>query len=224
MELNRFKSDFAYNKIENAIVFQALEPGSMLSEKALAEDLALGRTPVREALQRLAYEGMVEIHPRRGIQIPMISVETQLKILEVRRGIEELCIRFATSRATTEQKQQMLKRTSQLEECAAAQDDQRYAVLLKDIHQVLLQATNNEYIQLAMLPLQGLSRRFWFANKDEKDDLLQAARCHADILRAVCHTDVEEAALASHRLNDYLTEMAYRSLKGKVASLGQGEC
>ena len=55
----------------------------------------LGRSPVRDALQRLAWERMVEIHPRRGVIVPPISVEVQLKLLELRRSVEELAVRMA---------------------------------------------------------------------------------------------------------------------------------
>ncbi len=207
------KTEVAYHQLEKMIIFRELEPGSMVSEKQLAENLGLGRTPIREALQRLSYERMAEIHPRRGIQIPHISIESQLKILEVRRHIEALCVRYATSRASVEEKQQMLQLASQLEECAKNQDDFTYAELLKEIHILLVKAARNEYLELAMTPLQGLSRRFWFAYKNNTSDLSEASSLHAGILRAVSHTDTEEAVLASHRLNDYLTDMAYTSIK-----------
>lgn len=214
MSANAFnKTEVAYSKLEKMIIFRELEPGSMVSEKQLAEELDLGRTPVREALQRLAYECMVEIHPRRGIQIPPISVESQLKILEVRRDIEALCVNYAASRASVIEKQQMLQLAEQLEQCAANKDDLLYASLLKDIHMVLVKAACNEYLQLAMAPLQGLSRRFWFAFKNHDSDLVEASSFHAAVLRAVSHTDAEEAVAASHRLNDYLTDMAYRTIK-----------
>lgn len=206
------KTEVAYSQLEKMIIFRELEPGSMVSEKQLAEEMELGRTPVREALQRLAYERMVEIHARRGIQIPMISVESQLKILEVRRDIEALCVKYAASRASVEEKQQMLLLADKLEECAKNKDDLYYATLLKDIHTLLVKAAANEYLQLAMAPLQGLSRRFWFAYKNQDSDLIDASSHHAAVLRAVSHTDAEEAVLASHRLNDYLTDMAYRSI------------
>lgn len=207
------KTEVAYSKLEKMIIFRELEPGSMVSEKQLAEELELGRTPVREALQRLAYECMVEIHPRRGIQIPSISVESQLKILEVRRDIEALCVNYAASRASVEEKQQMLMLAEQLEACAENKDDLLYASLLKEIHTLLVKAACNEYLQLAMAPLQGLSRRFWFAFKNQDSDLVEASSLHAAVLRAVSHTDAEEAVAASHRLNDYLTDVAYRTIK-----------
>tara|TARA_Y100000588_G_scaffold108215_1_gene118616 strand:- start:1390 stop:2043 length:654 start_codon:yes stop_codon:yes gene_type:complete len=212
---NANKTDVAYNQLERMIIFRELEPGSMVSEKQLAEGMDLGRTPVREALQRLSYERMVEIHARRGIQIPPISVESQLKILEVRRDIEALCVKYASARASVEEKQQMLILADKLEECAKNQDDLKYATLLKEIHILLVKAAANEYLQLAMAPLQGLSRRFWFAYKNQNSDLVDASSHHAAVLRAVSHTDAEEAVAASHRLNDYLTDMAYRSITAR---------
>lgn len=209
------KTEVAYNQLERMIIFRELEPGSMVSEKQLAENLDLGRTPVREALQRLSYERMVEIHARRGIQIPIISVESQLKILEVRRDIEALCVKYAAARASVDEKREMQELASALEECAQNVDELEYSVLLKRTHKVLVKAAQNEYLQLAMAPLQGLSRRFWFAYKNESSDLKEATSLHSAVLRAVCHTDAEEAIAASHRLNDYLTDVAYRAINAR---------
>ncbi len=206
------KSEFAYDQLEKMITFRELKPGSMVSEKQLSEQLGVGRTPVREALQRLSYERMVEIHPRRGIQIPQISLESQLKILEVRRDVEALCARFAATRASESEKIRMTKLASQLEDNAAKQDDLVYAQLLKQIHILLVQVSNNEYLQLAMAPLQGLSRRFWFAYKNESSDLADAANLHATILRKIVEGDPVAAVEASYALNDYLTDMARRTI------------
>lgn len=209
------KTEIAHGELERMIIFSELEPGVMVSEKQLAETLELGRTPVREALQRLSYEKMVDIHPRRGIQITVISIESQLKILEVRRDIEALCFKYAAARATTDEKREMQELANSLEQCADSENEIEYLVLLKRIHTVLVKAAKNDYLQLAMAPLQGLSRRFWFAYKNNSTDLSEAANLHAATLRAVCHTDAEEAVNASHRLNDYLTDVAYRSIKSR---------
>ncbi|MEF1306330.1 FCD domain-containing protein, partial [Vibrio owensii] len=83
---------------------------------------------------------MVEIHQRRGIQIPAISVESQLKILEVRRDIEALCVNYAASRGSVEEKQQMLMVAEQVEACADLKDDLLYASLLIEIHTLLVYA------------------------------------------------------------------------------------
>lgn len=212
------KTEVAYNQLEKMIIFRDLEPGSMVSEKQLAEKLDLGRTPVREALQRLSYERMVEIHARRGIQIPVISVESQLKILEVRRDIEALCVKYAAVRASIDEKQEMQELATALEACAEKGNEVEYSALLKRIHTVLVKAAQNEYLQLAMAPLQGLSRRFWFAYKNGSSDLQKATSLHSQVLRAVCHTDANEAVAASLKLNDHLTDVAYRSIQSRQSS------
>src|SRR5919202_2425489 len=78
------KSDEAYLRIEELIPFKDLAPGQLVSEAMLARLTGFGRTPVREALQRLAREGMVEVHPGRGNLVAPISVEAQLDLLEIR--------------------------------------------------------------------------------------------------------------------------------------------
>jgi DNA-binding GntR family transcriptional regulator len=150
------------------ITFQQLATGSMVSEAKLMEITGLGRTPVREALQRLAWARMVEVHPRRGAFIPPISVEVQLKLLELRRCVEELAVRMASHRASTVQKQGMMQLAEELEALGDTDDIYTYGKLLKKIHTAIVAATQNEYLQLAMSPLQGLSRRFWFAHLKDK--------------------------------------------------------
>src|SRR6476620_2753600 len=83
-------TDRAYGEIEEMIVTLRLAPGSAVSESALSELLGIGRTPIREALQRLARERLVAIFPRRGIVVTDINVTSQLRLLEVRRELERL--------------------------------------------------------------------------------------------------------------------------------------
>ena len=208
------KADQAYDKLERMITFQELEPGSMVSEGTLMELTGLGRSPVRDALQRLAWERMVEIHPRRGVIIPPISVEVQLKLLELRRSVEELAVRMASHRATPAQREAMLQLADELEGLGDTDDLRAYGRLLKRIHQLIVSAAQNEYLQLAMAPLQGLSRRFWFANlKDHAVELRAASQLHAATLRAIGGGNEQAAAAASLALNDYLSEFAYRTLR-----------
>ncbi|MDD9728009.1 GntR family transcriptional regulator, partial [Roseovarius sp. SK2] len=81
-------TDRAYEMIETRIVALDLEPGQVLSESQLVEELGIGRTPVREALQRLAAEGLVVVMPRRGVMVSEINIAKQLQLLELRREVE----------------------------------------------------------------------------------------------------------------------------------------
>jgi DNA-binding GntR family transcriptional regulator len=81
-----------------------LRPGAAVSEAKLSQALGIGRTPIREALQRLARERLVTILPRRGIIVSEISVKAQLRLLEVRREVERLIVRSAERRASADER------------------------------------------------------------------------------------------------------------------------
>ena len=83
----------AYNRLEEMIVTLRFAPGAVLSEQALATEIGIGRTPVREALQRLAREGLVLVLPRKAIIVTDTDPRRQLLVLEVRREIERLLAR-----------------------------------------------------------------------------------------------------------------------------------
>ena len=78
-------TDQAYARLEELIVTLQLEPGEIVSEAALSRQLRIGRTPIREALHRLARERLVNILPRRGITVSEINVGAQLRLLALRR-------------------------------------------------------------------------------------------------------------------------------------------
>lgn len=207
------KSDLAYERIQEMITFQELPPGSLVSETILAELTGLGRTPVREALQRLAREAMVEIHPKRGILVADVSVEAQLQLLEIRRSLEELAVRLAARRSDPSQREAMLGLAKALEDFTG-EDYRAFGPLLKQSHGFIAAGARNPYLAVAMAPLQGLSRRFWFAHlRDVAADLRDGAGCHVAILRAVHDQDPEAAAQASLRLNDYLVGFAHRTIQ-----------
>ncbi|MEI4483157.1 MULTISPECIES: GntR family transcriptional regulator [unclassified Phyllobacterium] len=212
------KADQAYDLLERMITFQELKPGSMVSEGTLMELTALGRHPVRAALQRLSWERMVEVHPRRGIIVPPISVEAQLKLLSVRRTVEELAVKWAALRATTSQKQAMSTLAHELKNLAGTDDLISFGRLLKRVHEIIVEAAQNEYLQLSMAPLQGLSRRFWFANiKDAEAELKVATALHTATLHAISVGDEHAGAAASFALNDYLTEFTYQTLRRGIS-------
>lgn len=208
----KVQSEVARSALERMIIFNELDSTAMYSEKQLAGILGLGRTPVREALLKLSLDKMAVVHPRRGVQFPPVTVEQQLKLLEVRRGMEPMCVRFAAMRGTVDQKRTMLQLGDAIVEAAEKGDEVAVLDRLREIHDILAEATKNDYFPRVMGPLQGMSRRFWFVNK-KPGDMPKGSALHRDVMLAVARGDEGEAVAASERLLDYLTEFTYNTLK-----------
>ncbi|MBO0680427.1 GntR family transcriptional regulator [Mycolicibacterium sp. S2-37] len=205
------KADQAFLQIERLIVLQELPPGALVSEKQLMELTGLGRTPVREALQRLARERLVEIHANRGVLVSTASIEAQLKLLELRRTLEPFAVRLAAQRANAQQRRTAAALAEEVLDATKSVDD--FATFLRDAHALVVSATQNEFIEVAMAPLQGLSRRFWFGNlTDPHQDLAQAGTLHNAILASIAAGDAAAAETASLALSDYLFAFTYATL------------
>ena len=115
-------SEQAYRKLEEQIVTLKLQPGEVLSESAISDQLGIGRTPIREALQRLCREGLIVILPRRGILVSDINVGRQIELLLVRREVERLMVRLSARRASDEERQDFRDLAVQMTHAANAED------------------------------------------------------------------------------------------------------
>ena len=197
-------TDRAYVALEEMLCTLRLEPGEVLSEGALSETLGIGRTPVREALQRLAREGLVTVLPRRGVLVSEFNVKKQLRMLEVRRELERLMARSAASRATGEERVRFEAIARAMHESVDADDDIGFMRLDHEFNVLVSQATRNEFASEAISLMAGLSRRFWFMHHRQAGDLSVIARLHADIANAIAAADATTAAAASDALLDYI--------------------
>ncbi len=194
----------AYNRLEEMIVTLALEPGAILSEQTLSADLGIGRTPIREALQRLAREGLVLVLPRKAIIVTETDPRRQLLVLEVRRELERLLARASAERATDAERQRFRQIADGMEAAADTNDDIAFMRLDRELNALLAQASHNEYAARSMRSLNGHSRRFWYLHYKEAADLPKCARLHADEARAVAKGNAVRAMSASDKLMDYV--------------------
>src|SRR3990170_287613 len=195
-------TDRAYTELEELIVTLQLAPGSVLSEQMLSERLGIGRTPIREALQRLARERLVVILPRRGVMVSSIDVAAQLRLLEVRREVERLVARGAARRASDAERARFAELARQFERAARTDDDKAFMRIDREFNELCLAAVRNEFAAGAMRLMNSLSRRFWFHHYKQAADMPETAKLHADIARAVADGDEEEAGAALDRLLD----------------------
>ena len=197
-------TDRAYRELEEMIVTLHLEPNTVLSETALSQDLEIGRTPIREALQRLAREGLVMILPRKGILVSEINPRKQLLLLAVRREIERLLARASATRLTDIERQQFIEIAGGMEQAARDNDDISFMRFDKALNSLVMVAARNEYAERAIGLMHGLSRRFWYVHYKEAADMPLCARLHAELARRISDGDPEGAALACDELIDYV--------------------
>lgn len=202
-ELPKSLTQQAYTQIEDMIVKLELRPGQALSEAGLSAMLGIGRTPVREALQRLAREHLVLVLPQRGILVSQIDVKMQLRLLETRREVERLIMTCAARRGTTAERERFQYLANEFSKAAKSGDPSRFMRADKEFNDLSLVASRNEFAAAAMGLMHGLSRRFWYMHHQQADDLSEMARLHADIAQAIARANEAQAAKALDALIDH---------------------
>ena len=209
-------TELAYVHLEELIVTLKLEPGRVVSEGELSVLTGIGRTPIREALQRLAREKLVSILPRRGIVVTEINVGSQLKLLEVRRELERLIARSAARRATDAERERFRVLVRDFEKSARANDDVAFMRTDREFNTLCSAASHNEFAAGAMSLMHSLSRRFWYLHYKQAADMPATAKLHGDIARAIADGDEERAEKASDRLLDAIEKFTRDTVASDV--------
>jgi DNA-binding GntR family transcriptional regulator len=169
-----------------------LAPFSVIDERALMEELELGRTPIREALHRLAAEGLVNIIPRRGMFVANISITDLQKIFEVRIVLVGFCARLAAQRITEEQIAQM---EAILQDLEPVQNGDSEALMAIDerFQALLYQAADNEFLAETLGRLYAQSLRLWYLALDRLSGVREAIEQHRGVAEALKAGDGERA-------------------------------
>lgn len=189
----------AYRALEQLIVTLDLAPGSVTTEGALIERLELGRTPVREAIQRLAWEGLLEIRPRAGLAIAPLQATDWLRVIDARRGVETILARSAARLVTREAASLFHEAALAMQEAVVSGNAMAFLAADKTLDEAMAQAADNPFAARLAAPLQIHSRRFWFAYQ-AASGLAEAAAHHLGLIGAILDRDEDAAARESERL------------------------
>jgi DNA-binding GntR family transcriptional regulator len=135
-----------YEEIQRRIVSGRLQQGDRLFEDQLAQELDVSRNPVREALQALESEGFVELEPRRGARVAMISSERANELFELREALEGMVARLAAERCTPDQLLGLQRLVQTGADAARAGDLVALPALNTDFHRLLCAAANNSML------------------------------------------------------------------------------
>ena len=182
----------AYVAIRRLIVTLELGPGSVINERELVEQLGIGRTPVREALRRLAQEGLVEVYPRRGMFVTDVDVRKLALVSEVRTALEPEAARLAAERATDAERAELQELLDELD--AAGADDHALMALDERIHRAVYRCARNDLLATTLEQYYVLALRIWTIALDRQHELNDAVQGHRALLEAIHDGDGERAA------------------------------
>jgi DNA-binding GntR family transcriptional regulator len=186
------QSERAYQAIRRMVVRLELAPGAVLREESLQRQLGTGRTPIREALQRLVRDQFVTVLPRRGMYVSNIDVSELSMLYETRAILEPYATRLACARGRADQWSAMAAALAR-----ADHPDSTPAELIeidRECHEIVWAAASNRFLTDTLDMLYAQSDRLWHMYLAEVDDMADAVAEHAEILEALVEGDADRAA------------------------------
>jgi DNA-binding GntR family transcriptional regulator len=201
-------AETAYRIMKEKIITLQLPPASLLSEAQLMAELGLGRTPIREALQRLALDNLVVILPRRGTIVADLNIQDLQKIFEVRLELEPFCCRLAAVRASERQIEEMEALFATADEIIRTGDNYQLMRLDHAAHLLLAQAAHNEFLFETLDRLYSHVLRLWYISLHRVGRMREAIEEHRQIVTAVKTGNGERAAeIMRQHILDFQAEL-----------------
>jgi DNA-binding GntR family transcriptional regulator len=190
----------AYDALKLAIITLEYRPGAVLVESRIREKIPYGRTPVHEAVARLALEGMLDIMPRKGIVVRPLSLDEALSNIEARLIVEPACARLAAERATADDVAQISEILARAKPMLARRDIQGLMLNDRAYHNAIARAARNPSLETILERLHERSLRFWFISLSDTHHLMQVDQEHREILDGLTRHDgaAVERAVRAH--------------------------
>jgi DNA-binding GntR family transcriptional regulator len=202
-----------YDHLRGEILAGRLEPGAELAEVALAEQLGVSRGPIREAIGRLASEGLVTVRPRRGAVVRSLSKEEFLELYQVREALEMMAVRLAVPRLGAEDIEALEEVIAAMASHAERGDVAEFFEANSAFHVRLFEASGNAKLYELYHQLLAQLGRYRIRSLSLRGNLQRSVAEHAAILRAAKRGDADRA---SHLMSEHI-RVPQRSLKGLTA-------
>lgn len=204
-------SEQAYQQIRRQIIQLELAPGDVLREHELQEQLEIGRTPIREALQRLAREHFIQVIPRRGMFVTTIDVAELSTLLETRFVLEPYAARLAAARGTEQQWDEMARVLDAAVPSRSGRSGAQEPLPASDLlaadrrcHEIMWEAAANRFLLDTLDMLYAQSDRLWHLYLSDVTDMSHAVVEHRDILDALRSGEGDRVAeLVEHHIDSF---------------------
>jgi len=207
--MNQF--ELAYEAIEDRLVTCELKPGRFLALQDLQQLVGFGRTPVHQAVNRLAADTLLTVHPRRGLQVAPIDLARERVLLRLRRDVERFVIRLAAEQAGAAHRNQMLHMQRHLREHRERLTIQTFNAVDRRLDRLFLAAAGEPFVESTLRPLHTIFRRIgWIYHTQQgaaASSLVRTVDVHLALLEAVANRHVEAAIAASDQLVDFVDSM-----------------
>jgi DNA-binding GntR family transcriptional regulator len=187
------KADTGYERLREMIVTLALEPGAPIDERALMERLGVGRTPLREGIQRLTHEGLIVQSPRRGRWVAPLSVTDLGQMIETRRLLEPQVARLAAVRVSPNQVERLGTLLGKAERLLERHDFAGCVFLDQAFHTGVAEASGNRHLIRMTDQILHELVRYWFASFVRVGHLGDIFPHHRTLLAAVAAHDADAA-------------------------------
>lgn len=193
-------ADRAYAELRDRIVTLRIAPGEPIDEDVLGEELEMGRTPVREAIKRLALENLVTVFPRRGTFASEINITDLAYISDVRMVLEGHAAYRAAERITEAHRDELHELLADLGRSEGSDDVEALMRLDARVHRFIYRCAGNPYMEETLGRYLNLSLRIWYLVLDRLPHLFARVHEHDDLLHAIAAGDAERArtVLAEH--------------------------
>jgi DNA-binding GntR family transcriptional regulator len=175
----------AYQLLIRKITRLELAPGTVLVEKELMAELLIGRTPIREALQRIAKEGLIQHLPNRGMLVSDLGASDVQSIYEFRSLIQGAAVRLAAMRATEEDKNSLQALDNMLKQATSEFDIDSFVALDLRFYEAIGLASKNIYLQETLPRIFNLHLRLWFYISSKTGIWHPVALSHNDMTSGV---------------------------------------
>jgi DNA-binding GntR family transcriptional regulator len=204
---NELLADRAYAALRDRIVGLRIAPGAPINEDALGRELDMGRTPVREAIKRLALENLVTVFPRRGTFASEINITDLAHISDVRQVLEGHAAYRAAERLTAGRRDELDALLARIDAPGEATRDELMQ-LDAQIHRFVHRCTANPYLEETLARYFNLSLRIWYLVLDRLPHLTERVREHRALLEAIRAGDAERArTISAEHVGTFATEI-----------------
>jgi DNA-binding GntR family transcriptional regulator len=200
-------ADRAYVELRDQIVTLVLPPGAPLDEEALGRALKLGRTPLREAVKRLALENLVAVYPRRGTFVCEINITDLAHISDVRVELEGHAAYRAAQRLTAEQREELDALLAEVAEPGTSAPADLMGLDAR-IHRFVYRCAGNPYLRDTLERYLNLSLRIWYLALGRLPHLFERVHEHGDLLTAIRDGEADSArAIATDHVETFEREI-----------------